>query len=138
MYLNEWRQFPRDFRRRFSRVYREHQHDPYWRPTCHWCGISLTRQTATVDHVHALGEGGRNTLDNVVPACVDCNSRRSSHTSWLSHCTGAMQRYWFALEHGCTPAEASDFASAAGPVTHAALHRRLAWFHSPEYGQFAS
>ena len=43
---------------------------------CRSCGKQLTRFTATVDHVRSLGEGGDNSLENLVTACLDCNARR--------------------------------------------------------------
>ena len=42
-------------------------------PLCHWCG----RNTATqADHLQELDAGGSDNLDNLVPACGPCNSRR--------------------------------------------------------------
>jgi phage terminase large subunit-like protein len=41
-------------------------------PTCHWCGATAT----TADHLIEVDRGGTNELDNLVPACNPCNSRR--------------------------------------------------------------
>jgi phage terminase large subunit-like protein len=41
-------------------------------PTCHWCGGTAT----TADHLIEVDRGGTNQLDNLVPACNPCNSRR--------------------------------------------------------------
>ncbi len=44
---------------------------------CHYCQKQLTRFTATLDHVKPLAEGGDNSLDNLVTACLDCNAKRN-------------------------------------------------------------
>jgi len=44
---------------------------------CRYCQKQLTRFTATLDHVHPVAEGGDNSLDNLVTACLDCNSRKN-------------------------------------------------------------
>jgi hypothetical protein len=46
--------------------------------TCRHCGKQLTRITATLDHVHPVAEGGGNSADNLVTACLSCNSRKNS------------------------------------------------------------
>jgi hypothetical protein len=43
---------------------------------CFYCTKQLTRFTATLDHVKAVAEGGDNTFDNLVTACLNCNSRK--------------------------------------------------------------
>jgi 5-methylcytosine-specific restriction endonuclease McrA len=43
---------------------------------CRYCGKQLTRFTATLDHVKAVAEGGDNSFDNLVTACLECNSRK--------------------------------------------------------------
>lgn len=45
---------------------------------CHYCGKQLTRFTATVDHLKPLAEGGDDSLQNLVTACTDCNTRGSA------------------------------------------------------------
>ncbi len=44
---------------------------------CRFCEKQLTRFTATLDHVKAVAEGGDNSLDNLVTACLDCNSTKN-------------------------------------------------------------
>lgn len=44
---------------------------------CRYCGKQLTRFTATIDHVKAVAEGGDNSFDNLVTACLECNSRKN-------------------------------------------------------------
>lgn len=43
---------------------------------CRYCEKQLTRFTATLDHVRAIAEGGDNSFDNLVTACLNCNSRK--------------------------------------------------------------
>ena len=44
-------------------------------PTCHWC----KRQPATdADHLIPFDAGGTDDLDNLVPSCKSCNSKRGA------------------------------------------------------------
>lgn len=43
---------------------------------CHYCEKQLTRFTATLDHVRPVAEGGDNSFENLVTACLGCNSRK--------------------------------------------------------------
>jgi hypothetical protein len=43
---------------------------------CRYCGKQLTRFTCTLDHVTPVAAGGKNNLENLVTACLDCNSRK--------------------------------------------------------------
>ncbi len=43
---------------------------------CRYCEKQLTRFTATLDHVTPVAEGGDNGLENLVTACLGCNSRK--------------------------------------------------------------
>lgn len=44
---------------------------------CHYCRKQLTRFTATVDHLTPIAEGGGNSRENLVTACLDCNAKRN-------------------------------------------------------------
>jgi hypothetical protein len=44
---------------------------------CRYCHKQLTRFTATLDHVISVAEGGNNSLENLVTACLDCNSPKN-------------------------------------------------------------
>lgn len=46
-------------------------------PHCRWCGATLTKRTATLDHVVPLGQGGANKFENYCLACRECNSKRA-------------------------------------------------------------
>lgn len=50
---------------------------------CQYCG---TTEHITMDHVQPLSRGGTHAADNIVPACVSCNSRKGTHTleDWLA------------------------------------------------------
>ena len=43
---------------------------------CHWCGMKLTLDTSTMDHVIPLHRGGLDNANNRVLACEPCNSKR--------------------------------------------------------------
>ncbi len=45
---------------------------------CHYCNKQLTRFTATLDHIQPVSKGGDNSYDNLVTACLHCNSRRGN------------------------------------------------------------
>lgn len=44
---------------------------------CHYCGEHLALRTMTLDHVIPVARGGKNRIDNFVPACVRCNRMKS-------------------------------------------------------------
>lgn len=44
---------------------------------CYWCSEKLTRKQFTVDHLIPLCKGGSHNLINLVPACFECNQKRS-------------------------------------------------------------
>ncbi len=45
---------------------------------CKYCAKQLTRFSATLDHIQPVSKGGTNTMDNLVTACLHCNSSRGS------------------------------------------------------------
>lgn len=47
-------------------------------PRCHWCRVTLTRRTATLDHLHPVAKGGTDWPENLVLACSVCNTARGS------------------------------------------------------------
>lgn len=46
--------------------------------TCKYCGKQLTRFSATLDHIHPVSEGGDNSAENLVTACLQCNAKKNS------------------------------------------------------------
>lgn len=53
---------------------------------CAYCGI-LGRNTKqkylTRDHVIPVNKGGEHSPENIVPACVSCNSRKCDNNGWV-------------------------------------------------------
>ena len=47
---------------------------------CHYCGTRFSPRDLTVDHIVPRSLGGRDTWDNLVTACVLCNSRKGGRT----------------------------------------------------------
>ena len=50
------------------------------RHLCLYCGEHYSRGHLTRDHVVPLSKGGRDTWENVVSACLDCNVTKGSRT----------------------------------------------------------
>ena len=48
----------------------------HYNHSCVYCGRKMQR--LTIDHIVPLSKGGSHTLQNVVPACQSCNSRKNS------------------------------------------------------------
>lgn len=53
-----------------------------WGNKCAYCGAH-SGDDLTLDHVTPKAKGGRNDLNNLVPACTSCNRQKGS-THWLS------------------------------------------------------
>ncbi len=47
---------------------------------CLYCGNELGRHQLTRDHVQPISRGGRDIWENVVSACISCNSRKGNRT----------------------------------------------------------
>ncbi|MFZ5606817.1 MAG: HNH endonuclease [Pseudomonadota bacterium] len=47
---------------------------------CLYCGREFSRHALTRDHVQPVSRGGRDVWENVVTACVQCNSRKGNRT----------------------------------------------------------
>lgn len=47
---------------------------------CQYCGRSFSTKELTLDHVRPRVQGGDNTWDNLVCACVKCNARKGGRT----------------------------------------------------------
>tara|TARA_B100000686_G_scaffold170834_1_gene178074 strand:+ start:2943 stop:3224 length:282 start_codon:yes stop_codon:yes gene_type:complete len=45
---------------------------------CHYCGEKFSRGQLTMDHVVPLSRGGKSTKGNVVPACKECNNKKTT------------------------------------------------------------
>ena len=44
---------------------------------CQYCGISVDRKVATLDHVMPVSKGGKTTWENCVTACAPCNAAKA-------------------------------------------------------------
>lgn len=50
---------------------------------CQYCGQRFTSEELTLDHVIPREKGGTTVWDNILSACVDCNtSKRNQHAQW--------------------------------------------------------
>lgn len=47
------------------------------RYTCQYCGEKLPSSKLNIDHVVPKSKGGRNSWDNLVCACIKCNTRKA-------------------------------------------------------------
>jgi hypothetical protein len=47
---------------------------------CRYCQRQLTRFTATLDHIMPVVEGGNNSFENLVTACLPCNSKKNKRS----------------------------------------------------------
>src|SRR6516164_1584288 len=48
--------------------------------TCQYCAVRFLAEDLTFDHVLPRAAGGRTAWDNIVTACVPCNSRKANRT----------------------------------------------------------
>lgn len=48
---------------------------------CMYCGVDLTIQSMTYDHVQPRTKGGPHSWENVVAACKDCNNQKSDEVN---------------------------------------------------------
>lgn len=47
---------------------------------CQYCGTKTEAQALTLDHIFPRSRGGRSAPENLVAACVPCNSRKGDRT----------------------------------------------------------
>ena len=64
--------------------------------TCRYCGAFAPMAMLVLDHVTPRKHGGRDTLENLVTACQDCNSGKSASLPecWLVSEIGEAARKW--------------------------------------------
>lgn len=43
---------------------------------CHWCRYPVPQHSRRADHFVPLAKGGAHSVDNLVPACDNCNARK--------------------------------------------------------------
>lgn len=47
---------------------------------CQYCGNQFESEELTFDHVVPVAQGGKKSWDNIVTACIDCNSTKEGRT----------------------------------------------------------
>lgn len=52
---------------------------------CQYCGTSLNKTSATLDHVVPRSRGGQRTWNNIVSACQSCNRKKGAKTPREAH-----------------------------------------------------
>lgn len=69
----------RDYEKRKTGV-RFSKHNVFLRDgyTCQYCGESVSRGSATLDHVLPVSHGGKTTFENTVTACGPCNANKGN------------------------------------------------------------
>lgn len=82
-------------------------------PHCTYCGLTLSRKTATIDHIVPKSKGGSTCEANLTLACKSCNERKAD----IVFESGAHVAAWLSLTSSNRSSEA---AVAAG---HAGCHR---------------
>lgn len=45
---------------------------------CQYCGVDVTKRSATLDHVMPVSHGGRSTWENSTTSCAHCNSTKGN------------------------------------------------------------
>lgn len=53
--------------------------------TCQYCGKKFPTSELSLDHVVPRSQGGQNTWENIVCACVQCNVRKGGRTPVQAH-----------------------------------------------------
>ncbi len=56
------------------RTWKREQYVGHMSLPCFYCGVHMTRQDATVDHVIPIARGGPDVANNYALACSPCNS----------------------------------------------------------------
>lgn len=61
---------------------------------CQYCGVEVTRKTATLDHVLPQSHGGRSIWENCTTACSDCNSKKGNNKKIVPQNKPWKPNYW--------------------------------------------
>jgi hypothetical protein len=61
-------------------------------PRCRWCGVLLTKSSATIDHIIPLSKGGSNFPDNLTLSCFDCNQSKADSMDMLVQQANAIRQ----------------------------------------------
>ena len=61
---------------------------------CQYCGTSVTRSTATLDHVVPTSLGGKSTWENSTTSCGPCNSNKGNNKKIVPKVKPHKATYW--------------------------------------------
>ena len=71
---------------------------------CWYCGVSVSRDDMTIDHIIPVARGGEYTLDNLLLACKTCNTAKASRSlEEYRESMGVGTRFW-GERYGMRPA----------------------------------
>lgn len=65
---------------------------------CQYCGIKVTRKTATLDHVLPVSHGGKSTWENSTTACAPCNAGKGNNKHHVPKHKPHKPTYWELVE----------------------------------------
>ena len=65
---------------------------------CQYCGCHVRESEATLDHVHPVSLGGKNTWENLTTACKPCNWNKSNRTGMKPRVTPYKPDFWELVE----------------------------------------
>ena len=66
--------------------------------TCQYCGCQVKESEATLDHVHPISLGGKNTWENLTTACKPCNWNKSNRTGMKPNVMPYRPDFWELVE----------------------------------------
>lgn len=62
---------------------------------CAYCGCILTDENFTVDHIYPSSRGGSDAIDNLHPACKECNNGKGNATIKEIHKMFPDEKFYF-------------------------------------------
>lgn len=62
--------------------------------SCQYCGCTVTDDSATLDHVHPISQGGKSTWLNLSTACKHCNYTKGAKTKMKPKVMPYKPDYW--------------------------------------------
>lgn len=65
---------------------------------CQYCGVQVSRRTATLDHVLPISHGGKSTWENSTTACMPCNSGKGNNKHHVPKHKPHKPTYWELVE----------------------------------------
>jgi 5-methylcytosine-specific restriction endonuclease McrA len=65
---------------------------------CQYCGVDVTRKSATLDHVLPVSKGGKTDWKNCTTACSDCNSKKGNDARIIPLQTPYKPNYYALVE----------------------------------------